>query len=263
MAVPSPTHKGAAGTPPTKPGTHGHQGHSRLSDRLAVLEHDLLADATTQHYHQHHLGGLGGLFMAHHNRNSSHSPATHIAPSTTTAPSTAPTTDHSTSNPEATVKAQDYLAVPMPSAASSRSRSRSPPRSRSPSRSPSMTRTPSPGARRCMAAMAAWTPRLDRRQSWDGQAYRRAMMVQSTGLVCQCHPAEGQVGFTAHQPNCQRHHEQLQKEAAAEDDERRQHSQARQVLGHGAGGSSSSMHSYEADRGFSEVVAEDEKRQTV
>lgn len=70
------------------------------------------------------------------------------------------------------------------------------------------SRTPSPaptaGARRCMAATAAWIPltedrlansntipgAIERRQSWDGQEYRHAMMVQATGLVCACHPTE-------------------------------------------------------------------------
>ncbi|EFX05981.1 hypothetical protein CMQ_4050 [Grosmannia clavigera kw1407] len=44
--------------------------------------------------------------------------------------------------------------------------------------------SPSPDARRCMAATEAWTPCLDRCQSWDGQAYRRAMMVRATGILC-------------------------------------------------------------------------------
>ncbi|CAK7566817.1 MAG: hypothetical protein SEPTF4163_004770 [Sporothrix epigloea] len=59
-----------------------------------------------------------------------------------------------------------------------------------PRRSPSHSPLPSSAARRCMEATDAWTPSLDRRQSWDGQAHRRAMMIQSTGLGCTCHPEQ-------------------------------------------------------------------------
>lgn len=74
-----------------------------------------------------------------------------------------------------------------------------------------------------MAATAAWKPSLDRRQSWDGQEYRRAMMLQATGLVCGCHPGDGA-------PDTQEHHDHRDQSGG----------QARGI--------------YESDRGFSEVV---------
>ncbi|ERS97521.1 uncharacterized protein SPSK_03650 [Sporothrix schenckii 1099-18] len=76
-----------------------------------------------------------------------------------------------------------FLAPPSPRMCGSHSRSRS----RSCSRSPA----PSQAAQHCMAATTAWTPAPDRRQSWDEQEYRRAMMVQSTGLACGCQPHAG------------------------------------------------------------------------
>ncbi|KIH89912.1 hypothetical protein SPBR_01038 [Sporothrix brasiliensis 5110] len=62
-----------------------------------------------------------------------------------------------------------------------------------------------PSPRHCMAATTAWTPAPDRRQSWDEQEYRRAMMVQSTGLECGCHPHTGG-GDEATAPHRQHQH---------------------------------------------------------
>ncbi|KAL1906660.1 hypothetical protein Sste5344_007511 [Sporothrix stenoceras] len=98
----------------------------------------------------------------------------------------------------------------------------SPSRNNGSSRSPSPV--PSPAAQRCMTATNAWTPSLDRRQSWDGQAYKRAMMLQSTELMCGCHPTTTEAN--EQQPV---HHHQ-----------------------HHSEGSTRGI--YESDRGFSEVI---------
>ncbi|CAK7199890.1 hypothetical protein SEUCBS139899_002576 [Sporothrix eucalyptigena] len=126
----------------------------------------------------------------------------------------------------------DHLAPPNLSHQRQHSRSRSGSRchSRTPGRSPSPSPSPSPAARRCMETTAAWTPSLDRRQSWDGQEYRRAMMLQGTGLVCRCHPEE-----TQEEHNQGRHHHR------------------HPALPPTAVGMVTSRSVYEADRGFSEV----------
>ncbi|CAK7236067.1 hypothetical protein SCUCBS95973_009479 [Sporothrix curviconia] len=141
-----------------------------------------------------------------------------------------------------------HLAPPSPLYSRGQSRSRSHGRaSPSPSgRSPSHSPSPTPAARRCMEATAAWTPRMDRRQSWDDQDHRHAMMLQSTGLLdCACHPGQHEANggqcpsptpshglcFSGHH---HRHHSRHQSET---------HS-----------GSATSQSIYEADRGFSEVL---------
>ncbi|CAK7264359.1 hypothetical protein SEPCBS119000_000959 [Sporothrix epigloea] len=123
----------------------------------------------------------------------------------------------------------DHLAPPSP-AHHARERSRS--HGRSPSRSP----LPSSAARRCMETTAAWTPSLDRRQSWDNQAHRRAMMIQATGLDCSCHPEHGESGQDCghdHSLNTGGHHHRRQTQSHPH--------------------TATSQNIYESDRGFSEV----------
>ncbi|CAK7262580.1 hypothetical protein SEPCBS57363_000139 [Sporothrix epigloea] len=130
----------------------------------------------------------------------------------------------------------NHLAPPSP-AHHARSTGRSHGRSPSPpSRSPSHSPMPSSAARRCMEATDAWTPSLDRRQSWDGQAHRRAMMIQATGLGCTCHPEHDEAGQDCkHSPDqsAGRHH----------------HRRLTQPLLHMV----TPQNIYESDRGFSEV----------
>ncbi|EPE06542.1 hypothetical protein F503_02670 [Ophiostoma piceae UAMH 11346] len=109
-----------------------------------------------------------------------------------------------------------------------------PPSSGTMSKSRTPSPEPTPAARRCMAATAAWIPMsegspginrpffgaIERRQSWDGQEYRHAMMLQGTSLECACHPNEHTPNHNWHS----RHHEI----------------------------SVPPQNSYEADRGFSE-----------
>ncbi|CAK7234571.1 hypothetical protein SBRCBS47491_008992 [Sporothrix bragantina] len=130
----------------------------------------------------------------------------------------------------------NHLAPPSPASFTrgGRGSARSPsPSGRSPSHSPS----PSPAARRCMEATAAWRPSMDRRQSWDDQDHRRAMMLQSTGLACPCHPQHepGQSPSPTHGLGFGR---------------RRHH--RRQTAPHSGPAKSRSI--YESDRGFSEVM---------